>query len=393
MPDSNHVTPSRAPPVTPPPDGVAATPAAVRFRLTDLARRTVVAVLVTLLLLGLAAACWRGIYVLLEAFAGVLFAVFLNALADWLSKHSRLSYGWALTVVVIALTVIVVGAGWLIGNRLALQVQSLLQRLPESLEHVRKYLERHAWGRTLLDHLPRAAQSLTESGQMFQISNVFTGLVSVFEFVIVVLVVGIFGAAEPGVYRAGVLHLVPPRHRERAGEAVDTVVFNLRWWLVGQICLMIIIGITTGFGLWLIGVPLALTLGVLAGMLEIIPYLGAWMAAVPAALMAVLISPAHLIGVLALYLFLHILEGYVLLPLIQKRAVHLPPALTVVMQVLLAELLGFMGLFVAAPLTVLLVVLLKMLYVEDTLGDSAVDVPGEPGHEPEAAARDGPTSR
>jgi predicted PurR-regulated permease PerM len=378
MPTTNHTTSARTtPPVAPPPDRGVTPSAVVRFRLSDFARRTVVAVLITLLLLGLAAACWYGVYVLLEAFAGVLFAVFLTALSDWLAKHSRLSYGWSLLVVVIALLVLVVGVGWLLGNRLAVQAESMAHRLPQAFEQVRAYLQHRAWGRVVLEHLPGAANSAAGAGAWLPVTNVFTGVINVFEFVIVVLVVGIFGAAEPRLYRAGVMHLVPPRHRRRAGEAVDTVVFNLRWWLVGQVCLMVIIGLTTMCGLWLIGVPLALTLGVLTGALEIIPYLGAWMSAAVAALMALLIGPLHLLGVLALYLFLHILEGYVLLPLIQRRAVHLPPALTIVMQVLLAELLGFLGLLVAAPLTVMLVVLLKMLYVEDTLGDEAVDVPGE----------------
>jgi predicted PurR-regulated permease PerM len=105
-------------------------------------------------------------------------------------------------------------------------------------------------------------------------------------------------------------------------------------------------------------------------------------------MVALLLGPSHLIGTLALYLVLHILEGYVLVPLIQRRAVHIPPALTLVAQVLLGELLGLLGLFVAAPLTVCAIVLLKMLYVEDTLGDQDVEVPGEKsGAEKKEAAR------
>jgi predicted PurR-regulated permease PerM len=197
--------------------------------------------------------------------------------------------------------------------------------------------------------------------------------------VVLIVVVGIFAAAEPALYKAGFLHLVPPPHRPRARQAVETVVFNLRYWLLGQVFLMIIIGVTSAVGLWLLGIPLALTLGLLAGIMEMIPYIGAWIAAVPAALIALLVSPTHVVMVLGLYLGLHLLEGYILLPLVQRRAVDMPPALTLTMQVLLGQLLGLMGLFVAAPLTVAMVVLLKMLYVEDTLGDQAVQVPGEPG--------------
>ena len=152
---------------------------------------------------------------------------------------------------------------------------------------------------------------------------------------------------------------------------------------------MVAIGVSTTVGLWIIGVPLALTLGIIAGVFELVPYLGPWLSAVPAALMALLVSPTHLVATLVLFLALHVLEGYVLLPLVQRRAVLMPPALTLIMQVLFGELLGLMGLFVAAPLTVAAVVLLKMLYVEDTRGDEAVDVPGEPGNEEKPARKTG----
>ena len=159
---------------------------------------------------------------------------------------------------------------------------------------------------------------------------------------------------------------------------MDAVAHNLRWWLVGQVFLMITMGVTTAAGLWLVGIPQALMLGLIAGILELVPYIGPWLSVVPAALIALLLGPWYLFMTLLLYLGLHILEGYVLLPLVQRRAVHLPPALTLVAQLLLGELQGVLGLFVAAPLTVVAVVTLKMLYVEDALGDRIGEVPGDP---------------
>jgi predicted PurR-regulated permease PerM len=188
-----------------------------------------------------------------------------------------------------------------------------------------------------------------------------------------------FGAGEPNAYYQGVLHLVPARDRSRAAEALDAAIYNLRYWLVGQVALMVLIGATTSLGLYLMGVPLALVLGCITGVMELVPYIGAWLSAIPAALMALLVGPVEVLMTLGLFLGLHILEGYVLVPLIQKRSVELAPAFTLVMQILLGRLLGFLGLFVAAPLTVVLVVLVKMLYVEDALGDQTVEVPGEGG--------------
>ncbi len=349
-------------------------------------RRVVIAVLITLGLAALAIMAWRGIDVLLEAFAGILFGVFLSALAESLHKRTRLSYGWSLAVVVIALCALTGGGAWMLGSRIATQMRGLIEDLPSSVEKIQNYLFQSSWGEYLL-RLTQSDQASSWAGEVLRRGHVFSSLAGFLEAVVVILVVGIFGAAEPDIYKAGLLHLVPPRHRPRVGEAVDAVMFNLRGWLVGQAILMVVLGVTTAAALTLMGVPFALALGLIAGILEIIPYIGAWMSAIPTALIALTISPRHMAMVLGLYLALHVLEGYVLLPLIQRRAVHLPPALTLVAQALMGELLGLMGLLVAAPLTVASMVLVKMLYVEDTLDDQEISVPGEPGNEEKAAAK------
>jgi predicted PurR-regulated permease PerM len=348
-----------------------------KVELIGFARQVVVAVLITVLILAIAYFLWRGVQVLLQAFAGVLFAVFLAALSDWLSKHTNLSYRWSLAVVVLGLFLITGGIGFLLWNLLSIQIGELVQTLPLSLEKIKAYLMQYTWGQYLVENAPSAASGLADVGQFTKITGFVSGVAGFVEAGIVILIVGIFGAAEPDVYKTGLLYLVPPRRRTRAGEAVDAIAYNLRHWMVGQVALMVILGITTWAGLSLIGVPLALALAVMAGILELIPYVGAWIAAVPAAMIALLKGPEYLAYTLGLYLILHLLEGYVLSPLIQRRAVHLPPALTLVAQVLMGEMFGILGLFVAAPLTVAAMVLLKMLYVEDTLGDNAVKVPGE----------------
>jgi predicted PurR-regulated permease PerM len=351
-----------------------------------MARRVVVAVLISVLVLSLAYIAWRGVHVLLEAFAGVLFAVFLAALSEWLSKWTGISYGKSLVIVILGLLLVSAGLGWLLANRVAVQISELWQNLPKSLERIEDYLRAYPWGQQLLDNMPFSAQAASPLYTLSHVTDVVSGVARFFEAFLVIFLVGIFGAAEADLYRQGILHLVPYRHRPRANEAISAINFNLRWWLVGQIFLMFVIGITTTLGLWLIGIPLPLALGVIAGVMEMVPYIGPWISVVPAAMIALLVSPWHLLAVAGLYLFLHILEGYVLFPLVQRKAVLLPPALTLVAQFLLGELLGFLGLFVAAPLTVAAVVLVKMLYVEDTLGDEDVEVPGEPGNPPRREA-------
>jgi predicted PurR-regulated permease PerM len=384
MPKNDRPETSRIVSANAPPGVYKAESAPAGGRMADFARRMVVGVLVSVLILAIAYLLWSGFRILLEAFAGILFAIFLASLSDWLSQRTAISYRWALTLVVIGLILLAAGTGWLLANRLATQIGELSQKLPQSLEQIRKYLEGYPWGRLLLEKVPQAASTI-ELGQFSRFTGLISGVANFLVTVVLIVFVGIFGAAEPELYKSGVIHLVPPPHRARARQALDALAFNLRWWLVGQVVLMIMMAISTTLGLWLMNIPLALSLGIIAGILELIPYIGPWLSAVPSALIALLVSPWHMIMVLGLYLVLHLLEGYLLVPLVQRRAVLLPPALTLVTQILLGDLLGFMGLFVAAPLTVSAVVLLKMLYVEDTLGDETINVPGEPACEEKPA--------
>jgi predicted PurR-regulated permease PerM len=361
-------------------------PVSPQTALVDFTRQVVVAVLI----LALTYLLWRGMHVLLLAFAGVLFAIFLSALSDWLRRQTGLRYGKALAAVIAALALMTVGLGWLLANRLAAQAAELSQKLPQSLQQIRDYLEAFPWGRLLLEKAPQAAQSLTQAGDFSRVTGLVSGVANFLVAGVVILFVGIFGAAEPEVYKNGLLHLVPQARRQRIAQALDAVVYNLRAWMVGQVCLMVLMAVTTALALWLLGIPMALMLGLIAGILELLPYIGAWLSAVPAALIALLVGPGHLLMTLLLFLALHILEGYILVPLIQRRSVSLPPALTLIAQLLCGELGGVLGVFVAAPLTVAVIVFLKMLYVEDTLGDKSVEVPGNADEPPSTGTERSP---
>ena len=346
-------------------------------------------VLLVILLLAAAYLAWLGMHVLLLTFAGILFAVLLSSLSGWLSQHTGLGHRLSLAIVVVGLLLLASGATWLLANRLAAQLADLTQQLPHSVERIREYLGATSIGRLLLEQAPKATESIAQSGAFSRMTGLVSG-VSGFVFgAVVILFVGIFGAAKPEIYRAGFLHLIPLRRRPRVAEAVDAIVHNLRWWMVGQLVLMVTLAATTAVALRLIGVPMALALGVITGLLELIPYVGAWLAALPAALIALLMGPWYAVTVLALFLGLHILEGYLLAPLIQSRAIHLPPAFTLVAQVLLGEVAGVVGLLVAAPLTVGIVVAVKMLYIEDALGDESVEENGAPGDASQPKLGDG----
>lgn len=315
---------------------------------------------------------WVAGQVILLGFGGIMLAIFLRTMAGWLSHWTRLSGGLALAVVVVVLLALLGVCIWTMGNRIAGQFDELMATIPQSINNLRDYLRHYEWGQSLLDRA-LAAGSEQFTRVLGFASSTFTCIVDV----VVILFVGIYCAAEPNVYLAGINKLVPIAYRPRAQAVVETLGYNLRWWMLGQLFSMFVIGVGVGIALWLIGAPLALVLGVLAGFLEVVPNVGPVLWLIPAALVALTEGPHEVLYVVIVYCGVHMFESYVLVPLVQRRAVWLPPALSILMVVLMSLLAGVLGMFVAAPLTVVIMVLTEMLYVEDWLGDRSVHALGE----------------
>jgi predicted PurR-regulated permease PerM len=193
--------------------------------------------------------------------------------------------------------------------------------------------------------------------------------------VLIFLFLGLYLAIDPDVYRRGLLRLVPLPKRPRVQDILDEIGHILGRWLVGRIFSMLVVGGITMLGLWLLQVPLPLALGLLAALGELVPNFGPLLAFIPALLLAFTDNSSHALGVLGLYLAVQGLESYVLTPLVERRAVSLPPALTITAQVLLGLLAGGLGLVLAAPLTATAMILVQRLYVEDVLHDAMAEPP------------------
>ncbi|MGE3269472.1 MAG: AI-2E family transporter [Chloroflexota bacterium] len=325
--------------------------------------------------LALVALLWYAVDVFLLAFAGALLAIFLRGLADALARWTALSAGLALAAVGIVLTLAILGVGWLLAPHVADQASALSESLPRSVERLNQTVSRYAPGRQVLQEMPQPAELLPDRSDIFsRVTGVFSTTLGVLANVVIVLFLGLYLAVEPSTYRDGVLRLVPPARRQRACEVLSAVVSTLRWWLIGKVASMMVIGVLTYVGLLFLDVPLALTLALLAALLTFIPNVGPIIAAVPAVLLGLLQGLVVAGAVIALYVAIQTVESYVLTPLVQRRTVSLPPGLTITAQVLLGVLLGGLGLALATPLTAAALVLVKMLYVEDVLGDR----PGAP---------------
>ena len=177
----------------------------------------------------------------------------------------------------------------------------------------------------------------------------------------------IYFSLDPGVYIRGVVALVPKARSAGFLEVMEETATTLRYWMLGQGTAMLAMAILTSLGLWLIGVPLAFLLGLITGLFNIVPYLRAILGAVPGGLIALTVSTETMLYAIIVYFIVHQLDGYIISPIVQKKAVRLPPALVLLAVVAAGMLFGLMGVFVATPLTVVAIVWIKFLYVQDTL--------------------------
>jgi predicted PurR-regulated permease PerM len=171
----------------------------------------------------------------------------------------------------------------------------------------------------------------------------------------------------------GITKLFPIEKRPRVREILYQIVDMLGWWLIGKAGSMLVIGILTWIGLWIIGVPLSLTLGLIAGLLSFIPNFGPILSAVPAILLGFIDSPVKALYVLILYIVVQLIESNLITPMIERRTVELPPALTIISQLALGVLIGGLGLVLATPLLAVVMVLVQTVYIQDVLGDRDVE--------------------
>jgi predicted PurR-regulated permease PerM len=352
---------------------------------------------------------WVGHNVFLLGFFGVLLGIVLAAGVDRLERLG-IPRGVGAMLILLLFFGALTGIGFVAAPQIGRQMDEVRQQLPQSIDQLERWIQQRGGGvaeivKAAADTTPgthtetsdtsrqqgargRESREQQAGGQVDirkslnqqlagaarNFFSFFSSTVAVLGGAIIMLFVAIFVAVDPGMYHRGLLHLFPHRTRGRAGEVLSATATALRRWLLMQMIAMLVIGVVTTVALLLLGVKGAIALGIIAGILEFIPYLGPILSAVPAIAMGLLDGPEKAIYVALAYIAIQQLEGAVLQPLLMKEGLELPPVMTILGQALFSLVFGFLGLLLAVPLMASVMVPVKLLYVRDVVGDE-VSVP------------------
>lgn len=311
--------------------------------------------------------------ILMMTFAAILLAILLNGLGNLLRRFVNISESKSVLLVSLLLLLISAGIIALLAPDVGDQFKHLREELPKSFEQVRTYISQFGWGRTLIENLPDSKEiieKINSSGMLSRVGGYFSSTLGIITNVALVLLVALYLAIEPELYASGLTKLFPFSARRRVREVLSAIGRTMQSWLVGKFASMAFIGTLTVIGLWIMGVPLALLLGIIAGLFSFIPNFGPILSAVPAILLAFIESPIKAVYVIILFVGIQLIESNLITPLIERHTVELPPALTIVVQLILGVLFGALGLIFASPILAVVVVLIQMLYIQDILGDT-----------------------
>lgn len=310
---------------------------------------------------------WLLSDVLLLIFMAILIAVILRGLGDWTSRHTGLPERVALAIVTILLTALLAGFLYYMGPRLITQGQDLWTSLRQQFEQLRTSPDQPQWAQWIFQRLSSASRMDNRIATSARTFLTFTadGLITCF----ILFVTAIYFAVNPKLYVNGTAQLFPDPYRPVARKVMLQIGTTLVLWSAGQFIDMVVVGAMTALGLSLLGIPLAFALAALAGLLTFVPYFGAIAAAVPAVIVSLTQGWRTALWVALVFVCCHVIEGYIIGPIVQRRTVRLPPALTVLSMTVLGSVFGPLGVILGAPLAAVSLVFVREVYLHGILAD------------------------
>ncbi len=309
---------------------------------------------------------WYLFDVLLIGIGALLLAELLGLGAAPLIRRLRLPPRLALAISGLVIFAGFAGAAYMFGSRMIGQIQDVAQRAASGQGNIVQSIQQSEIGKAVLAHM---RDRIDVAGL---IPHAFTLSAALLGGIVVAVVAGIFFAAQPQVYVSGLIQLFPPSLHARADDTIGRIGGALRLWLLGQLIQMVLIGVLSTVAVLLIGLPSPWALGLIAGIAEFVPVVGPIIAAIPAILVAATQNPHAVLWTILAYTLIHQLEGHIVVPFIQRFLFVIPPAVTLLGIVAIGSLFGVMAIPLASPLAVVAFVMIKKLYVRDTLGTPSV---------------------
>ncbi|RDL43902.1 AI-2E family transporter [Marinomonas piezotolerans] len=318
---------------------------------------------------GLMLLIWHLAYVLILLFGGLLFGVFLAGIASALRRILPLPHWSLVLLVTIALISLLTLVAFIAGPAIAEQLIQLRTELSNAIGQLKASIQHQSWGQPLMNWIQQQWENapLSPRRLMDQVTGAFSTLFGSLADLLVIFFIGFYLALHPKPYTEGTLYLFSRDKRRRLRDVMQAVYHALKWWLIGRATSMSVVGTLTAIGLWVIDMPLIMTLALLAGLLSFIPFLGPIVAAIPAILVGLIDGPSQAIYVVVIYVLVQFLESNIITPYVQIKAVSLPPAVMLSGQLLMGAIFGIHGLALSTPWLVSVIVIVQMLYIQDVL--------------------------
>ncbi len=319
------------------------------------------------LLLGVAVgmALWLLSDVLLLAFFAALLAIGFRGVSTRLARRLRVPDGAGLGLVAALAIAAIVAVAFAAGPEIVRQAESLYDHLSRQVAFLEDTYGRTGIGRWIFSELHSGGRI----GGTGALSSAAGSTVQTVTAGLVLLATTLYFAIAPGIYVGGIVRVLPPAARPAGRRVLERAGAVLWWWLLGQFTDMLAVGVLATIGLAVIGVPLPFVLGLLAGLLTFIPYFGALASAVPAILLGMTVSGPTAIEAAGVFVLCHMVEGYAIAPLVQRRMVRLPPALTILSLSLFGALFGPLGIILATPLAATMLAVVQQAWLVETLGE------------------------
>jgi predicted PurR-regulated permease PerM len=299
--------------------------------------------------------------VLILIFAGILIASYFRGISQYIRNKTGWKSWVTLAISTFGTLLLVVSLFWLIGATVSSQAAELEDTLPAIAEDVERSLRGSAVGAELVEKI----EEVRNSGEMTTyISRFFATTFGFIGDIYIIIIIGIFFTASPQLYRNGITQMVPPRGREKAVAVQKRLATGLKKWLAGKFIAMLAVFVLTAIGLAILGIPMWLTLALLAGLLNFVPNFGPLAAMIPAVLIGLSVSPNTALIIAVMYIGIQLLESSIINPQAQKKLIKIPPALIIISQLLIGALTGIWGVILATPLVLMIIILVQELYVK-----------------------------